>query len=111
MKTLADLQTERAFQRQVCDLLKLYGWWVSYHWSSLHSPRGWPDVFALKGGRALALELKTERGRVRPEQVEWIAALNEIPGITARVCRPSDWDWLEAAAQAPTPIRRGEESP
>jgi len=46
---------------------------------------------------AVALELKSEKGKATDAQQEWIAALDAVPGIVARVVRPSDWDWIEEA--------------
>jgi len=60
---------------------------------------GWPDVFLVRGNLALAMELKSARGSVTPEQAAWGAALREA-GIGWRVVYPSDWtsgrvaEWL-----------------
>ena len=39
-------------------------------------------------------ELKSQRGRVRPEQKEWLATLSEA-GSDAGIWRPSDWPEIE----------------
>jgi hypothetical protein len=57
----------------------------------MHSPKGWVDLFLLKDGKALAYEVKTEKGRIRPEQLECLALL-QAAGIPARIVRPSDFD-------------------
>ena len=36
---------------------------------------GWPDLFAIRGSRIVAAELKSGRGRVTPEQRAWLEAL------------------------------------
>ncbi len=41
-----------------------------------------------------AWELKRERGRIRPEQAVAIAHLATVPGIDARIVRPSEWEAL-----------------
>ena len=43
--------------------------------------RGAPDILAWDNGRAYAFELKSQKGRVRPEQEEWISKFNEQGGI------------------------------
>ena len=87
--------TEKQWQRTVTDLLDTFGWKWFHPFDVRRSREGWPDLFACKDGKALALELKTQTGKVRPEQFLWIAELDAIPGITARILRPSDWDELE----------------
>lgn len=43
---------------------------------------GSPDlVGVLRGGRALALEVKSATGRVRPEQAAWLAAFERLGGV------------------------------
>lgn len=86
----ADAVTERDLQRAVIDLARLCGWRVYFVWSSLHSPAGWPDLFLLRGTQALALELKSHRGRLTDAQRETLAALAEA-GIPTAVVRPADW--------------------
>lgn len=86
--------TERQFQADVRALLTLHGYRVHVVHDSRRSPEGWPDVTALHpNGDILALELKTETGRVTPAQTEWLALLNGC-GVEARVLRPSEVDWL-----------------
>lgn len=46
--------------------------------------------------RLVHLEVKTQIGKVTPEQADWIAALNAAGG-TALVVRPSDWDEIVRA--------------
>lgn len=43
--------------------------------------RGAPDILAWDNGRAYAFELKSKKGRVRPEQQQWISKFNEQGGI------------------------------
>lgn len=85
---------ERDFQAMVEQAAGYLGWMTYHVWDSRRSNPGWPDLVLLKGNRMLIWELKTERGRVRPEQDVWIAALNQVPGVEARIVRPSEWDDL-----------------
>lgn len=88
--------TEKQWERQVRDYAALRGWKVMKHQIAYRSPSGWPDLFLVRAERALAMELKSERGKVSPAQEEWLSALTRA-GIQAIVARPSDWDmvaWL-----------------
>lgn len=92
--------TERQWQAQVEGLAAFYGW------RSFHAPdnrpnargrvqrvtRGFPDLFMVRAGEALAVELKTDTGRVDPAQREWLADLADVPGIETYIWRPADFD-------------------
>lgn len=91
MRYPADGQLSEAdWQRRVIDYAQRSGWWVYHHADSRRaSAAGLPDLICIRE-RVLWLELKTERGRVRPEQHRVIDLLQEA-GETALVMRPSDW--------------------
>ena len=84
-------QSERSFQCQVIEAARGLGWKPYWSWSSLHSPKGWPDLVLIRRPRIVFLELKAQRTPVTPEQHETIEALRAC-GLTAMVARPSDWD-------------------
>lgn len=94
--------SEREWQAKVVKAAEAFGWNVWYDTDSRRNRAGWPDLTLVRvrvgpgsaEGRLLFLELKTERGRVRPEQRMWLALLGACPGVTAMVARPSDWDAL-----------------
>jgi hypothetical protein len=86
--------SETAFQDQVVAMAKALGWLVYHTYDSRRSNKGWPDLFMVRNGRALAWELKKESGKPTPDQVEWIAQLEKVPGIMARVVYPHDWLWI-----------------
>jgi hypothetical protein len=44
----------------------------------------------------MVLEVKTERGKATDKQMDWLADLARVPGVLARLVRPSDWGWLES---------------
>jgi hypothetical protein len=90
--------TEKAFQATIVQAARYAGWRVYWVWNSMHSPKGWPDVVCLKDGRILIYEVKTEQGRIRPEQLECLALL-QAAGIPARIVRPSDFDSVFAELQ------------
>lgn len=86
--------TERDFQVQVEQLARISQWFVHKTWLSMRSPDGWPDLFLLRGERAIVWEIKTEKGRATPAQMDWLAALDKVPGIEARIVKPSDWQYV-----------------
>jgi hypothetical protein len=63
------------------------------HWFKIQqvSLRGVPDFLGVVNGRFVALELKTETGRVAPLQEYHIKKLEEA-GAYACIVRPSTWD-------------------
>jgi len=104
--------TEAAFQTQVLQLAGYYGWRAYHTHDSRRSQPGFPDLFLVRGDEAIAAELKTEKGRVKPEQHEWLAALELVAGIETFIWRPSDFDDMHArlaqGRHQSTPIYRTE---
>jgi hypothetical protein len=89
--------TEAQFQRQVKEVLKNLGYVVWTFPIMKRTTAGVPDLTFWnpnRPGRLHMWELKRERGRVRPEQAEAIAHLSTVPGVDARIVRPSDWETL-----------------
>lgn len=93
--------TEADWQRRVLDLAKMCGWRF-YHsrpamnragkWATpLEGDPGFPDLLMTKGRRLLAVELKAETGRLRPDQIKWLDAL-KFAGASIYVWKPKDWD-------------------
>jgi len=82
------LVTEKRFLAELIKLLELTGWRVYHTYDSRRSAPGFPDLMAVKGPRLLALEVKTESGRLTPEQRVWLAELSAVPGVSAYVVRP-----------------------
>jgi VRR-NUC domain len=88
--------TEAAFQQRVIDLARLRGWRCC-HFRPAPTVAGWrtpvtgdpgfPDLALARAGRLLAVELKSERGRLSPDQAAWLAQL----GDHGRLWRPSNW--------------------
>lgn len=84
--------SEEQWRRQVRDIATLYGWRLQYHTAdSRRSDPGWPDeVFGHTGQRrTVFVELKTDTGRLRPEQRAWLAHLSDS-GLEVAVWRPRD---------------------
>ena len=101
--------TEAEFQKMVLALAKLHGWKSAHFRPGMNARGKWQTAVAGDGvgfvdlvlvkergdnRRILYAELKTDTGRIRPEQREWIEAINAAGG-TAVVWRPRDWDQIE----------------
>ena len=85
--------TERQFQKQVTDALGKRGW-IWWHVPNMRqTTAGLPDIIAIHAGRpvVLAWELKREGGKATPIQQAVINVMQGIPGVDARIIRPSDW--------------------
>jgi len=90
-KVLAHAMTEAELLQQVENLAHFHGWLKTYHtWNSRHSQAGWPDLVILRNGRLLAVELKSQAGRMTKAQTEWLGLLETVPGIDTYVWRPND---------------------
>lgn len=74
-------------------LAQLRSWLVYHTRDSRRSQPGFPDIVLVKG-RLIFAELKSETGRLTPEQERWLAALRSA-GCDVRVWRPSDWQEIE----------------
>ncbi|MFG1776639.1 VRR-NUC domain-containing protein [Micromonospora sp. NPDC049048] len=93
----AEVMTEAELMSLVRDLATRIGLRCYHTHDSRRSDAGWPDL-AIVGRRLLLRELKTETGRVRPEQQEWIDDLGRA-GADVDVWRPSDWRSGRIAAE------------
>lgn len=88
--------TEQQWQRQVITVAQMYAWDVHHHHDSRRSEAGWPDLVLVGHRRALFVELKTLRGRVRPPQRHWLTALT-LAGCEVALWRPTDLPHVIAA--------------
>jgi hypothetical protein len=95
--------SEREFQRIVRAGLEGRGFvcWVVPNMKLTRA--GLPDIQAWHPrlpGLLLALELKRERdARITPAQTAALAHLETVPGIDARILRPSGWERLRDALE------------
>lgn len=72
--------SEKEFQNTLVELLETLGWahCHTYPLQTKHGYRtgttakGWPDLVALRGEFVVAIEVKSDTGRVTAEQVEWL---------------------------------------
>lgn len=90
--TLAEFNrlTEKAWLGQIVQLAKTLGWKCYHPFLSIHSERGFPDLTLVRE-RVVFVELKTEKGKLSPHQVNWVDSLR-MAGAEVRVWRPSNWD-------------------
>ena len=90
---IASLMTEAELLACVVDCAHLYGW-LACHFRPAKTEKGWrtalqgdaggPDTILARNGQILLVELKTEKGKLSPEQKEWQDA-----GVIT--WRPSQW--------------------
>ncbi len=93
--------TEAGWQAEVLDLAQYLGWACLHvrptigkggQWTTSTSVVGFPDLFCWHPRHGFAaIELKSERGKVRPEQAEVLHQL-EAAGARTLIARPSDID-------------------
>ena len=94
-------ETEAHFQKRVIDLAHARGWLV-HHTRTVRMPSGayatplqgdpgFPDLVMARKGVLILAELKSEKGRVEPEQRLWLDAISS----QHEVWRPSDWSKIE----------------
>jgi len=82
-------ESEKQFQAAIVDLAQQLGWHCFHTFDSRRSASGFPDLFMVRGRRAIAAELKSDTGRVTEAQDVWLAALAEA-GVETFVWRPRD---------------------
>lgn len=82
--------TERQLQDAVIEAAKTFGWLTYHTHDSRRSNPGFPDLVLARNGEVLFVELKSEKGRLRPEQAAWHDALDD-GWQEVHVWRPADW--------------------
>mgnify|MGYP001558575185 CR=1 FL=1 len=97
---LARTMTESQLQRSVIEMARTFGWRIHHcrpgmdrkgRWATpIQGDAGFVDLILLRGGRAMAVELKSERGRLTWQQEEWLAAFRET-GCETYVWQPRNW--------------------
>ena len=93
---------EQSFKSVVVEVARLAGWKVA-HFRPARTDKGWRtpvtadgagwrDLVLVRSPRIIFAELKSESGKVRPEQTEWLSVLRLLPGSETHLWQPSDWD-------------------
>lgn len=83
--------TESEWQAIVVEIAGYYRWQHFHVYDSRRSDPGWPDLVLARPPELMFVELKTDRGRLRPEQRVWCDTLTAC-GQEVHVWRPRDWD-------------------
>lgn len=83
---MAAAMSEANLQDAVMGLADVLGLRVHHETDSRRSRAGFPDL-CIVGRRVLFVELKSQDGRLRPEQRAWLDALAAAEGVTAVVWR------------------------
>lgn len=104
MSALPDV-SEAVFQQQVVELATICGWTCLHvrrsigrrggkqAYQTTTSIKGWVDLLIWRPGQIIAVELKSEKGRLTEEQRECLAGL-AAAGVPVYVWRPSDFEEL-----------------
>ncbi len=93
--------TEKQYQADIMVLARAAGWMVAHFHDSRRQVRpgvfvgdkdakGFPDLVLVRASEFLVIEVKRETGKLEPEQVTWLDALDRA-GVETMVVRPSDW--------------------
>lgn len=96
----ASMTSEREFTSQVITLARLCGW-RCVHFRPARTEKGWrtagqgnivgwPDIFAVKDGKIIVMELKIGKAKPTHEQAAWLADFAGA-GVQAFVFTPADW--------------------
>lgn len=95
--------TEKELQSAIVDVLDAYGWRFAHfrpaqaqsgNWmTAMQGHIGYPDITAVKGVKILFIELKSEKGKVRPEQDDWLTDLADAY-LGVHLVRPSNLDYF-----------------
>lgn len=100
MSTLDHAIKEKEFLQLVKDAARVHGWLTYHNLDARGSDPGFPDLVLVRPPVVLFVELKTERGRVRPEQQTWIDKLKLCRRVDADVVRPHHWPELVKVLRA-----------
>ena len=94
--------TERQWQTIVLRAARQFGWRTYHTLNSWGSAKGFPDLVLVRGARLIFAELKSDKGKASPEQIDWIDDLSAT-GAEAYIWRPADYDGV-LALLAPSAI-------
>jgi Holliday junction resolvase-like predicted endonuclease len=90
-------EAESLFRRRVMKFARQRGWRIHYTYDSHGCVPGEFDLRLHRGDRYLCVELKSQHGRLRPEQKVEEVELKEVKRFESHVWRPSDqWEKLLA---------------
>ena len=82
--------TEEDFMRSVIQIASDCAWAVYHTRDSRRSQAGLPDLTLVRSGEIIFAELKSQKGRIKKEQQEWLDRLRENGHVDVYLWRPSD---------------------
>lgn len=100
-----DFRRESDFQEWVIELAHAFGWTAAHfrparmidkdgkaRWMTpvQADGKGWPDLFMVRGDRAVVSELKFGKNQLTPEQRHWLWLLGAVKVTNVYEWRPSD---------------------
>jgi len=92
----ASYSDEKAWQADIVDTATRLGWQLRYHtFDSRRSTPGFPDLVLCRAPRLIFAELKSDNGRVTPDQWQWIDELGSCGPPEAYVWRPEIRDTVD----------------
>lgn len=94
VRELVGDESEAHFQQRVVRLAEVLGWKPFHVYDAINSAPGFPDLMLRRPPRLLFAELKSEHGRVRPQQRAFLADLRAC-GQETYEWRPSNWDQIK----------------
>ena len=102
------LPTEAQFRQQIIELAH-WGRWKAYcvfeqASYARRSSKGFPDLVLARRNqdgrtRVLIVELKSEKGKMSLEQLEWQVLFTACPGVEYFLWKPSDFEEIEIILQ------------
>jgi hypothetical protein len=91
IRKLALAMSEAELQANVRELARVRGWKCYHTYDSRKSDQGFPDLVLVRKNRLLFVELKSEKGKPSPAQLEWLHVLMLTRRVETFVWRPSSW--------------------
>src|SRR5262245_6879727 len=95
------ISPETSLLLAVLDYARLRGW-ITLHQRPARTRRGWrtaiqgdpgfPDFVAIRNGRLVIAELKSDTGKTTSDQRVWLSAFRDVPGVETYLWRPASWN-------------------
>lgn len=88
--------TEKVFEAQVKQLARMFGWMWYHTFNAYRSAKGFPDCVLChpEQSRIIFAELKSEKGKLMPDQEVWLESLRQTGLVEVYLWRPSDFDQI-----------------
>jgi hypothetical protein len=82
--------TEDVLQSSVIEMATWFKWRHYHTHDSRRSAAGFPDLVLVRPPDVIYVELKSDKGRLSPEQTAWLQDL-EKAGQEVHIWRPTQW--------------------